>query len=64
MIETIESNDFEYAPGTLLAAKEIPLVQLRVVRYLKRIYYCERVGHESAKMLAYFYRELAPFQKA
>lgn len=58
MLEKINLDEQPFAAGTLLCAKESPLVQLRVIRYLQRIYYCERVGRETEKQLAYFHREL------
>lgn len=58
MTENVYSENAIYKPGTLLVAKLHPLVQLRVIKYLQRIYYCERVGDEGAKQLVYFHREL------
>lgn len=56
--EKINLNEKTHEPGTLVTATESPLVQLRIVNYQKRIYYCEKVGHETDKQLAYFHHEL------
>jgi hypothetical protein len=52
------NEDNIYQVGTILFAKESPLVKLQIEKYLQRIYYCAIVGNESAKQKAYFEREL------
>lgn len=56
------NTDNIYETGTLIAAKVDPSVQLRIVKYYQRIYYCAIVGDEMAKQLVYFERELIPLQ--
>lgn len=54
------NTDNIYPLGSFMAAKEAPTVQLKIVAYKQRIYYCALVGDESLKQLAYFERELVP----
>ena len=49
-----------YKEGTLITAKSDPRSMLIIKRYKKRIYYCQKMGDPSGKLLAYFERELAP----
>lgn len=58
MTDKIDYDNAVYKPGTILFAKDHPSIQLRVIKYLQRIYYCERVGNEEVRQLAYFHREL------
>jgi hypothetical protein len=56
--------DNKYEEGSRITAIEAPTVQLTILHYIRRIYYCERVGDETHKLLSYFERELiAPFQE-
>ncbi|HEY9047191.1 MAG TPA: hypothetical protein VIN08_14900 [Ohtaekwangia sp.] len=52
------NDDHLYPEGALVTAKVNPSVQLVIVKYLQRIYYCAVVGNEHAKQQAYFEREL------
>jgi hypothetical protein len=52
------NSDNIYAEGTLITAKDNPSLQLKIVKYYQRIYYCAVVGDEDKKQLAYFGREL------
>lgn len=54
------TNDNIYPEGTLVNAKVNPSLQLVIVKYLQRIYYCAVVGKEHEKQKAYFERELMP----
>jgi hypothetical protein len=54
------NTDNIYAAGSFITAKANPLIQLKIVAYKQRIYYCAVVGDEAAKQLAYFERELVP----
>jgi hypothetical protein len=47
-----------YKVGTFINAKEHPETKLVINQYLKRIYYCEAVGDNKHKLLAYFERQL------
>jgi hypothetical protein len=49
-----------YKDGMILTTKENPRVQLVVLRYYQRIYYCGVVGEPDHKPFAYFERELVP----
>jgi len=49
-----------YPEKSFITAKEAPTVQLKIVAYKQRIYYCAVVGDEEGKQLAYFERELIP----
>lgn len=44
--------------GIFITAKENPSLRLKIKKYYQRIYYCEVVGDEQRKQLAYFEREL------
>jgi hypothetical protein len=54
------NKDNIYAEGTILSAKASPSVELKVMSYNQRIYYCAVVGDEGKKQVAYFERELLP----
>lgn len=54
------NSDNLYPEGTLVIAKTNPSLQLVIVKYLQRIYYCAVVGNEHKKQQAYFERELSP----
>ena len=54
------NSDNIYAEGTLITARENPGLQLKIMKYYQRIYYCDIVGHADRKQLAYFERELIP----
>jgi hypothetical protein len=47
-----------YPEGTLITATENPSLQLKIMKYYQRIYYCAVVGDEERKQLVYFEREL------
>jgi hypothetical protein len=49
-----------FPEGTLITAKENPSLNLKIMKYNQRIYYCAIVGDESKKPLVYFERELIP----
>ncbi|NIJ54790.1 hypothetical protein FHS68_003977 [Dyadobacter arcticus] len=50
--------DNRYQEGSMITAIEAPLIQLVIIHYIRRIYYCEKVGDENHKLLSYFEREL------
>ena len=54
------NSDNIYAEGTPITAKEHPALNLKIMKYYQRIYYCAVVGDEDRKQLAYFERELVP----
>jgi len=54
------NTDNIYPEGMLVTAKINPSIQLVIVKYLQRIYYCARVGDEHGKQQAYFEREITP----
>ncbi|MFD1001045.1 hypothetical protein ACFQ21_17090 [Ohtaekwangia kribbensis] len=54
------NTDNIYPEGTLVMAKVHPSLQLVIIKYLQRIYYCAAVGDEHGKQQAYFERELTP----
>lgn len=54
------NSDNIFAPGAFITAKENPSLKLKIKTYYHRIYYCEVVGDEQRKQLAYFERELMP----
>jgi hypothetical protein len=47
-----------YAVGTVITAKVDQKLELRIVKYYQRIYYCVVVSDPERKQLAYFEREL------
>lgn len=57
MIYTTNSDNI-YATGTVVSAKANPGLQLKIMSYYQRIYYCAVVGDENGKQLVYFEREL------
>jgi hypothetical protein len=54
------NTDNIYQEGGFITAQENPALQLRIVKYYQRIYYCAVVGDEARKQLVYFERELIP----
>lgn len=54
------NTDNIYPEGTLITAKKDPSLQLKIVKYIQRIYYCDVVGDETRQQLAFFERELIP----
>jgi hypothetical protein len=54
------NSDNIYPEGTLITALVNPALQLKIMKYYQRIYYCAIVGKETQKQLAYFERELIP----
>ena len=54
----ITNSDNIYGEGTFITAKGDPSLRLKIKKYYQRIYYCEVVGDERRKQLAYFEREL------
>ena len=54
------NTDNIYPEGSFITAKEAQSVQLKIVAYRQRIYYCAVVGDEGRRQLAYFERELIP----
>jgi hypothetical protein len=58
---SLNSNtDNIYKEGTIITAKVAPGLNLKVMRYYHRIYYCASVDGPTKKYLAYFERELTP----
>jgi len=47
-----------YPEGTVITALEAPAKKLRIVHYIRRIYYCEPIDNPDNKLLSYFEREL------
>lgn len=58
------NTDNIYPEGTFITANENPSLQLKIMKYYQRIYYCEVVGDEGRKQLVYFERELISPDKA
>jgi hypothetical protein len=58
------NSDNIYAEGAFITAKENPSLRLKINKYYQRIYYCEVVGDEQRKQLAYFERELRSPEKS
>jgi hypothetical protein len=52
------NSDNIYAEGIFITAKKNPSLTLKIKKYYQRTYYCEVVGDEQRKQLAYFEREL------
>ena len=52
------NNDNVYKQGSLIYAKENPALQLVIVAYCQRIYYCAPATDIKGKQRAYFEREL------
>ena len=57
------NSDNVYAEGIFITAKGNPTLRLKIKKYYQRIYYCEVVGGEQRKQLAYFERELISPEK-
>ena len=51
-------EDGIYKVGTTITAKDDPGLNLVIVKYYQRIYYCAVSGEPDRKQLAYFEREL------
>lgn len=56
----LTNNDNIYKEGTRIAAKSAPGLELQIVRYFHRTYYCTIIGDPTQKQLTYFERELLP----
>ena len=54
----METQDQKYKLGELVVANEAPLVQLKVRRFVDRIYYCKRTTGPGLSDLVYFEREI------
>jgi hypothetical protein len=54
------TTDNIFKVGTLIKAKEGPELQLKIMSYNQRIYYCGIVSDPKRKELAYYERELIP----
>lgn len=54
------NSDNIYPEGTLITAKADPSLQLTIVKYYQRIYYCAVVGKENGEQQAYFEKDLMP----
>lgn len=52
------NTDNIFQNGTLITAHANPSLQLKIMKYYQRIYYCAVVGDPGRKQLAYFEREL------
>lgn len=52
------NSDNIYPEGTLIKANENPGLQLRIMKYYQRIYYCAVVDDPTQKQRVYFEREL------
>jgi len=56
-----EINDDNFYPeGAVVSAKVNPSLQLVIMKYRQRIYYCSAVDHPELNNFAYFERELVP----
>jgi hypothetical protein len=53
-------TDNIYKEGTFIRAKANPNVELVILKYFQRTYYCGVVGDASHQQLTYFERELLP----
>jgi hypothetical protein len=51
-------DDNIFKQGTLITAKENPALQLIIVNYYQRIYYCADAQHPDGRQRVYFEREL------
>jgi hypothetical protein len=58
------NTDNIYKEGTIIRAKRKPDVELIIMRYFHRTYYCAPVENRSQAHLAYFERELIPPNKS
>lgn len=47
-----------YPEGSVITALEAPAKKLRIVHYIRRIYYCEPIDNPDNKLLPYFEKEL------
>jgi hypothetical protein len=56
-------TDNIYKEGTIIRAKAKPDLELVIMRYFQRTYYCSIVGDATSQHLAYFERELIPPSK-
>ena len=54
------NTDNIYPEGTMITAKAAPAVQLKIVKYYQRIYYCAAVDDPTGKQLVYFQQDLIP----
>jgi hypothetical protein len=54
------TTDNLFRVGTLIKAKEYPDLQLKIMSYNQRIYYCGIVSEPKRKELVYYDRELIP----
>jgi len=54
------NSDNIFAEGTMITARENPSLELKIMKYRQRIYYCAIAGDADKKQLAYFERELIP----
>lgn len=52
------NSDNIYPEGILITAIENPGLQLRIMKYYQRIYYCAIVNDPAQKQRVYFEREL------
>ncbi|HEX5172108.1 MAG TPA: hypothetical protein VFW11_23180 [Cyclobacteriaceae bacterium] len=52
--------DNRYAVGTTIRAKINPDLELVIMRYYQRIYYCAVIDNPDHKHFAFFERELLP----
>jgi hypothetical protein len=59
-MKTPINDDNRYKQGTIISARIDPTIQLRILEYKERIYYCDRVDQLDKTILAYFERELLP----
>jgi len=56
----ITSMENKYKEGETVHAKENPAIDLKVRRYVHKIYYCRKKEDQDGKDLVYFERELIP----
>jgi hypothetical protein len=54
------NSDNIYKEGTIVRAKAKPELELIIMRYFQRTYYCSVVGDATRQLLTYFERELIP----
>jgi len=53
-------DDNLYQEGSVISAKVNPSLELMIMKYRQRIYYCSVVDHPELNNFAYFEKELIP----
>jgi hypothetical protein len=54
------NDDNIYKVGTIIKAKVFPNIELIIMKYYHRTYFCADLNEPSRKHFAYFERELIP----